>query len=495
MNSRTLGPLFIILIALSACLASGCAHLSQDLAPENISPFFHIQTNPEKQVRRLDAAGPFYTQVESPQEQEWTFRPFFSYRKDVKNQTEELEFLYPLGRYRKTPEGVQTRFIPFYFSYQSFHEDDGEKENVDLFPFFWGKTKDGKPYGGFFPLGGIFRDRFTRDEIDFVLWPLFTRIKEGETRTYHFLWPIFSLIEGGDRKGFRIWPLVGHEEQQGEGAFRRLYFLWPIFLYEQRYLDTDQPKTYFYIFPLYMGEVAPYLQRHIFLWPFFQYYYEPNFDYLQLDLPWPFFQYARGENNTFGIRFWPLFTYRKVDNRERASLLWLLYRWEKQEDEVFDEVLHRFFVFSKVHLLYVKPENRMEQVIKLWPLFRYAEDGRGLVHFYFPDLVPMDWEGFERHYGMLFRIFEYYNDGQGREVTKFLWGLYYHQRQKDLERIELSFLFTYLKEKDLLEVSFLKGLLGYRREGLNRRWRIFYIPTSWETVEESAKPIPSPGAG
>ena len=63
---------------------------------------------------------------------------------------------------------------------------------------------------------------------------------------------------------------------------------------------------------------------------------------------------------------------------------------------------------------------------------------------------------------MLFRIYEYYQDGKGKEVSKFLWGLYYHQKQKDLNRIEVGFLFTYLKEKETFQLSFLKGLLGYQ---------------------------------
>ncbi|MCJ7833049.1 MAG: hypothetical protein MUQ20_01520, partial [Deltaproteobacteria bacterium] len=192
-------------------LASGCAHLSADLGPENVAPFFHIQTDPEKQSRRLDGAGPFYSQAESPEEREWTLRPFFSFRQNIKEQTEELEYLYPLGLYRKTPEGTLYRFIPFYSSFKPAQEkvEEEKKEHWDLFPFFWGKDKEGESYGGVFPFGGLFRDRFARDEIQFVLWPLYTRIREGETQTYNILWPIFSLTSGGVRSGFRIWPLYG----------------------------------------------------------------------------------------------------------------------------------------------------------------------------------------------------------------------------------------------------------------------------------------------
>ncbi len=477
-------------------MASGCAHLSPDAGPENVSPFFHIQTDTENQSRRLDAAGPFYSQSETPEEREWTFRPFFSYRENLKEQTEELEYLYPLGRVRKTPEGKLSRFIPFYSSFKPSLEqkEEDQRENVDLFLIFWGKGKTGASYGGFFPFGGEFRDRFARDEIQFFLWPLYTRIREGETQTVNILWPIFSITSGGERSGFRVWPLYGQEKQEGIGAYQKTFFLWPIGLYQQRDLDTDYPKTYFYLFPFYLSEQSPNEHKTIFLWPFFNFYSEDRFNYYQVDFPWPIIQFARGEN-TEAFKFWPLFTYRKVGQREKMSFFWPIFIQEKEENEDRDEVLNRFLYISKFHQIYFKKENRWEKLTKFWPFFHYAEDGRGMEHFYFPDLMPADWEGLERNYGMLFRIYEYYQDGKGKEVSKFLWGLYYHQKQKDLNRIEVSFLFTYLKEKQTFQLSFLKGLLGYRRDGPKREMKIFYMPISWEEKEEPGKPPGSPPEG
>jgi hypothetical protein len=72
--------------------------------------------------------------------------------------------------------------------------------------------------------------------------------------------------------------------------------------------------------------------------------------------------------------------------------------------------------------------------------------------------------------------------------------LYYHQKQKDLNRVEVGFLFTYLKEKETVQLSFLKGLLGYRREGSKRQLKILYFPISWEEKEETEKsPASLPG--
>jgi hypothetical protein len=488
--------IFCLLICFSLLGASGCAHLSSDLAPLNVSPVFHIQTDPDKQSRRVDGIGPFYSQSESPEEREWTFRPFFSYRENIKEKTEEWEYLYPLGRYKKTPEGTLRRFIPFYSSFTPAQkeEEKDQRDNVDLFPVFWGKDKDGNSYGGIFPFGGTFRGRFTRDEIQFVLWPIYTRVREGETETHNILWPIFSIISGGGRSGFRVWPFYGQEKREGQGAYEKTFFLWPIGLYQQRELDTDYPKTYFYLFPLYLSEQSPNEHKTIVLWPFFSFYSEDHFNYHQVDFPWPIIQFARGENME-GLRCWPLLTYRRVDQKEKISLLWPLLIQEKYEDDTRDEVLNRFLYLSKFDQVYYKKEDRWERDTKFWPFFRYAEDGRGMVHFYFPALMPADWEGLDRNYGMLFRIYEYYQDGKGKAISKFLWGLYYHQKIKESERIEISLLFTYLREKDKLHLSLLKGLLGYDREGSKRKLKIFYLPISWEEKEGPEVSPASPPEG
>lgn len=488
---RNLFPDWLVLLL--GIMPLGCAHLSHDLTASNAAPFYQIQTNEEKGVRRLDAVGPFYSQSESPQEREWSFRPLFWFREDRQSQTEELEFLYPLGWYKKTPEERTFKFIPFYTAKNTAGEDD-KRDSVDLFPFFWGKSKSGDSYGGMFPLGGVFKDRFARDEIRFALWPLYTHIREGETETTHLLWPVFSFTGGGNREGFRFWPFYGREVQQGEGAYEKSFFLWPIGHYQQRYLDTENPKTYFYLVPLYLREHSANENRIMVLWPFIQYYTESRFQYLQVDIPWPVFQYARGEN-TIALKLWPLMTYRKVDNREKSSLLWPLFSQDKEEDEFIDEVLQRFFLVSKVHQKYWKKEDRWERVTKFWPLFRYAEDGKGLVHFFFPAVMPADWEGLERHYGLLFRIFDHYEDGQGLEVTKFLWGLFYRQKQKDLERIEVSFLFDWEQTPEKLEVNFLKGLWGYRREGGRKIMKLFYLPVSMEEDPPTKTEILFPDQG
>jgi len=491
--AREIKFFLLVCLTFAGFLASGCAHLSPDLAPNNVAPLFHIQTDEEKETRRLDAAGPFYSQSESPEEREWSLRPFFWYREDRKNQTEEMEFLYPLGWYKKTPTETSLKFLPFYQNRKKVEEEEERsRDYVDLFPFFWGRSRSGEPFGGVFPLGGVFRDRFSRDEIQFALWPLYTHIREGETRTTHILWPVFSLTEGGQRKGSRFWPLYGRETQEGEGAYEKTFFLWPIFHYQRRHLDSEFPETYFYVFPLYISESSARKQKTIILWPLISFYTVKEFDYFQMDFPWPFVQYSRGQGVS-SFKLWPVITYRQEDDRRRTALLWPIFYHDFEEDDYKMESKVLFCLLTKIHQKYYKEENRWERVTRVWPLFHHADDGRGRVHFYFPALMPADWEGLERHYGLLFRVFDHYEDGRGLEITKLLWGLFYRQKQKDRERIEVAFLFDWEKTPVKEEVNILKGLWGYRREGGEKTMKIFYLPVPLDEEKPAKTENPIPG--
>jgi hypothetical protein len=484
--AREVKVFLLVGLTFAGFLASGCAHLSPDLTPNNVAPLFHVQTQEEKEARRVDAAGPFYSQSENPEEREWSLRPFVWYHEDLKNQTTEMEFLYPLGWYKKSPQETSLKFLPFYQKrWKVEEEEERSRDYTDLFPLFWGKSREGEPYGGFFPLGGVFKDRFSRDEIRFALWPLYSHIREGETHTTHILWPIFSLTEGGTRQGYRFWPLFGREVETGEGAYEKSFFLWPVFHYQKRHLDSEVPETYFYVFPLYVSETSAKKRKTIVLWPFFSFYTVPEFDYFQVDFPWPFVQYSSGQGVS-SFKLWPLVTYRREDDRVRRALLWPLFYQDYEEDDYKIESRVLVCLLTKIHEKYYKKEDRWERVSRIWPLFRLADDGRGRVHFFFPALMPADWDGLERNYGMLFRIIDYYRNGQGLEVTKFLWGLYYRQKEKTKDRIEVAFLFDWQETPERTEFNILKGLFGYRREGHRKTYKFLYLP--W-TREEHPAPL------
>jgi hypothetical protein len=115
------------------------------------------------------------------------------------------EFLYPLGHFYRNVEDERVNLVPLVRHRQ---ELSGGPTETQVFPFFWGRTAGGETYGGVFPLAGTFKQRYNRDSIFFLLWPLYSSSSGEGSYHYHFLWPFFSYSTG--RESARtFWPFAG----------------------------------------------------------------------------------------------------------------------------------------------------------------------------------------------------------------------------------------------------------------------------------------------
>ena len=94
-------------------------------------------------------------------------------------------YLFPLLTYRRDAEQRRWSFLPV------FHGQDGDKT-----------------YGGVFPIYGHFEKRFGYDEVDFALWPLYSRSVRDGQKTYSVLWPFFRY---SPERELKFWPLYGQE--------------------------------------------------------------------------------------------------------------------------------------------------------------------------------------------------------------------------------------------------------------------------------------------
>ncbi len=420
--------------------------------------------------------GPFFIYRRDQRGSEVGFRPFFYWR-SAEDKYSQLEYLYPLGKYKKTPQEVESYLMPFYLTRQDLTR--GEKRERNFFLAFWGETESGEPYGGFFPLGGSLKNRFGKEEMNFVLWPLYSDSREGENKTYTFLWPIFTRTSGGGREGFKIWPIMGYENKEQE--YVKSFFLWPFFHFEKRYLYTNDPVEISMFFPFYIEQASSRRATYTILWPFFNYTYDEDENYRQIDFPWPFLQWAKGDDKSI-LRIFPLYGHKHWEERESGYILWPLYWYDRQEEADYRMWRHRYLLFSKNQMEIWSKEGKKAQTLRLWPFFYYGLRKEGAVHFYFPALLPIDDEGFERNWGPLLRLYEYYRSPQGDWESRFLWGIYLHRQSAQRELYELSFLFTLYRAENLFYFSILRGLVEYRATGRERALRLFYSPwpVEWE---------------
>lgn len=457
---------------------SGCATLTPGPRRENFQPLFLYSEDEEKEGRETDVLGPLFTYRQDAQEKDLAFRPFFYWKKEDGKYT-LLEYLYPLGKYKQTEKEVESYFIPFFSSRRDLTEEAKKKKERGFLLAFWGETEKGEPYGGFFPIYGKLRKRFSKDELNFFLWPIYSDSREGENRTYNLFWPIFSYTEGGGREGFKVWPLVGRDRKENE--YEKTFFLWPIFHFEKRHLYTDDPTEITMVFPLYYSSTSAKRISRSVIWPFFNYTYDEEDHYTQWDFPWPLLQWAKGDDKSI-FRIFPLYGHKHWEERESGYILWPLYLYDRQDDEGYQKVINRYLLLSKDQTEVWKDEGKRAKILRIWPLFYYSLKKEGTVQFYFPALIPLDNEGYERNWGPLLRLYEYRKNVGGESESRFLWGFYTHRKNALRELYEVSFILTFYRAEEVAYFSLLKGLLEYRADGPKRALRLLYSPwpVEWE---------------
>ncbi len=465
----------------------GCATLSPGPRRENFEPVFLYSEDEPREGKGTDALGPLITHRKDTRQQDFAFRPLFYWRKEEGKYT-LLEYLYPLGKYKKTDKEVESYLMPFYSTRRDLSAKEHEKKERGFLLAFWGETEKGESYGGFFPIYGKLKKRLGKDELNFFLWPLYSDSREGENRTYSFLWPIFSHTTGGGKEGFKVWPLVGHERK--ENSYEKSFFLWPIFHFEKRYLYTENPTEISMVFPLYVSSVSPKRISRSVIWPFFNYTYDEEDHYTQWDFPWPLLQWAKGDDKSI-FRIFPFYGKKSWEGDEKGYILWPFYLYDRQGEDGYRKTRHLYLLLSKDQTEVWEKEGKRARIFRIWPLFYYGLRKEGDVHVHFPALIPIDDEGFERNWGPLFRLYEYHRNAAGESESKFLWGFYVHRKNAARELYELSFFLTYYSAEDLSYFSLLRGLLEYRAEGKKCALRLLYSPwpIEWECSPASPEAI------
>jgi len=131
----------------------GCATLSPGPRRENFEPIFLYSEDEPQDGKETAVLGPFFTYRKDPRKKDFAFRPFFYWKKEEGEYT-LLEYLYALGKYKKTEKEVESYFMPFFSTRRDLTGKDQEKKERGFLLAFWGETEKGESYGGFFPIYG-----------------------------------------------------------------------------------------------------------------------------------------------------------------------------------------------------------------------------------------------------------------------------------------------------------------------------------------------------
>lgn len=338
------------------------------------------------------------------------------------------------GRGRRGREEVWTRFlVPIYWS--------GRQGRVGrywvLFPVIWyaREAKLAMPlfpprrqtFAAIFPLYGDFRGYWNRQRVQFLLWPIYVRSRDGrgdqQDVMTSFVWPVLGLRTGPKTSGFRVWPLISRASR--EGQFNRWYFLWPLGHVRTGVIAKDNPSTQSLVLfvPLYAN-----IQREQF----------------RFHLLFPF--YGVLEQKGRATRGWILALYNQDDNRRRGirnhRLLWFIIRWTTRipalasaDPEAVSSAREGGGVFP-IYLRTKSPVSRTRTIV--WPL--YTERWNAYKQFQFARVYLVPFYSYQGRF---------YPDGT-KTTTEFIFPFLRRQHTaRGVERYNNLHLFWYDRFKPL----------------------------------------------
>ncbi len=445
----------------------------------NFWPLFFYQTSSDQEIYELEIFGPFIYQYKTPLEEGFSLRPLLSSFKK-KDKCYELYYLTPLGTYKDCTRYTRSHFVPLWGHNANYLQESSQKDESrhhGFLLFFWGQSKSGQKYHGFFPFYGRLLDWRGKEETKFILWPLRVTSRWGGNYSSTWFWPIYNRTDGPTFYERKFWPFYGHKVKKG--VFDRTFFLWPFFWHE-KFNFSSHLTTRDMFFPFWIYERSNVHSQYTFLWPFFRHYHHYENETVSWDLPWPFFRYGESKKKTYHERkLWPLIGYKREKRSYSYFFLWPLYKYERVEiphkNKLLIKETRRFYLLSKIERVWDEKGKTKYEFTRWWPLGEKMKRDDGFEYFYFPALIPFHSEGVDRNYAPLLRLYEYVKDPRGFSRSKWFWGLYRHDQTPEESFVDVAFIINYHRFKEGWEFNLFKGLLGvsHQKDGLH--FKFFFL--------------------
>lgn len=440
--------------------------------------------------RRAEAFGPFYYSQWKDSEKTWAIPPLLSRETDPATESSAFDLLFPVLTYKRFGMEYRWQLIQL-FNFSGGQNQSGlPATRFTIFPLYFQQHSPdpSRNYTALFPFYGHIKDRLFRNDIFFVLFPLYLETRKRDVVTDNYLFPVFHLRRGNGLQGWQCWPLVGNEHKDmtlrtngfGEteiiGGHDRFFALWPIYFYQNNGLGTDHPEKFRATWPLYTLSRSPQRDATTVLWPFFTWIDDRAKKYREWEGPWPFIVVARGEGKTT-TRFWPLFSRAHNDTLTSDFYLWPLYKYNRLHTESLDRERTRilFYLFVDVTEKNIATGAERERM-DLWPLFAWRRDFNGNRRLQI--LAPVEAalpnnRGVERNWSPLWSLWRSENNpSAGATSQSLLWNLYRRETAPAAKKCSLLF-----------------GFFQYQSDSEMKKIRLFYIPVlKWHTPADRPAP-------
>lgn len=455
---------------------------------------------------RTEAAGPFFYSQQQETQRTWAVPPIFSRTTDPELDYTEMDFAYPVLTYDRF--GKEYRFQVFQWLAWAGGQDHGDTNThrFTLFPIYFQQWSDNpeREYFGVFPIYGHLQNRFFRDEVDFVLWPLYAKTvrrqssspggmpddpftafgyrfdapRKGGIVTYNYLVPIFHLRFGDGLRGWQVWPLVGKEHKEittntnewGDAVtvpgHDHFFALWPVYFNHHDGIGSENPQKQFAVLPLFSSLRSPQRDSTSYLWPLGLTITDDRArQYREIGAPWPFIVFANGPGKTTR-RVFPLFGQSSNTNLQSDFYLWPAYKFNRQRSESLDRQRTRLGLFLYSDTIEKNKETgKYRRLRQSFPLFSHRRemDGRTRLQVLavLEPLIPNS-KSIERNYSQIWSLWRAEHNPQTEASSQsLLWNLYRREKAPESKKVSLLF-----------------GLFQYESSSAGKKTRLFYVPIS-----------------
>lgn len=428
---------------------------------------------------RTEAIGPLFYSQSFDEISQWALPPLMSYTHDRGVDSTEFDILYPLLTYDRF--GAEYRFQIFQlFNFAGGQAQIGtNKHRFSLFPIYLQQRSadSSQNYTSFLPFYGRLQNRFFRDEVFYVMMPLYVHSRKRDVITDNFVFPIFHLRHGNGLKGWQFWPLVGHEHKvptittntwddpvEVPGHDRK-FVLWPFFLNQWSGLGTTNEEHTQAIIPFYSFTRSP--LRDATSVPFvlgWSSVHDRGKKYDEIGAPWPLIVFRRGETaNT--SRVWPFYSRATNEFLESTWYMWPVYKYNRVHSDPLDRDRMRILLFLYSDIIERNTETgNARRRRDFWPLFTHRRDWNGnerlQVLALIEPILPNN-KSIERNYSPIWSLWRDEKNVQtGARSQSLLWNLYRRETGTNGSRTAVFF-----------------GLVQHSSTSDERHWRLFYWPT------------------
>lgn len=196
---------------------------------------------------------------------------FFNKSDNFETRQKNINFLYPIFRYKKDNSSENISLLPLYSKVSVKHYDDTEYNDIDSFIFpliFYGNDKKEGNYFAFVPLFGNMKGKLGKDEIEFYLLPIYLKTKYKNDEIYHIMYPLISYANNEDLKIKKFFPFFGTVEKKN--SYQKKFLMFPFYSEKKIFYKNNEYNSHYY-FPVYASEHYPVGSYRSYLYPIFRY--------------------------------------------------------------------------------------------------------------------------------------------------------------------------------------------------------------------------------